>query len=93
MSSDQPTRVQTEQSTSTNLISLYNSLTLSDITIILPRATEVKKRKKAGAEPEDERARIFAHKVILGSGSLLLEKHFKKVKRILFLPSTRKLRH
>jgi len=67
--------------TSTNSISRYNSPILSDVTIVLPRKKE-KKRKKSDGEPEDEREKIFAYKLILASRSSAFEKYFQQVRYI-----------
>ena len=78
---EQQSPQQAEQCKITDLFSLYNSPTLSDVTIILP-PKRGKKRKKNDGGPalEDTAERIFAHKVILGSASSVLESHFKKVR-------------
>lgn len=65
---------------STNLSSRYNSPTLSNITIVLPRNRVEKKRKKSDGEHEDNvREKIFAHKAILASGSSAFERYFQTV--------------
>lgn len=78
---------------STDLRSRYNSPILSDITLVLPRKKE-KKRKKTDGESEDEPEKIFAHKVILASGSTAFERYFQRVRFISWALATRySLRH
>ncbi|GAB7328786.1 hypothetical protein MBLNU13_g00679t2 [Cladosporium sp. NU13] len=50
---------------------------LSDFTILLPCKKE-KRRKKTDGEPEDDREKMFAHKLILASGSSAFEKYFQQ---------------
>ena len=74
---------QIEQSKVTDLSSLYNSKTLSDVTVILPPETGKKRKFNDDGEPAPEDAaleKIFAHKVILGSGSRVYKEYFEEVR-------------